>query len=72
MYVLLDMEMGSSCCGSVVMNPTTIHEDAIPGLDPWVKALALPRAVVSVIDVAWIPRGCGYDVGHQLQLRLDP
>ena len=35
---------GSSCCGSVLMNSTSIHENErlIPGLARWVKDLALP------------------------------
>ena len=35
---------GSSHCGSVEMNLTSIHEDTgwIPGLTQWVKDLALP------------------------------
>ena len=38
----------SSHCGSVVTNPTSIHEDVglIPGLDQWVKGLALPQAAL--------------------------
>ena len=30
---------GSSCLGSVVKNPTSIHKDvgSVPGLDLWVK-----------------------------------
>ena len=33
------MSLWSSCCGSVVMNPTSIHVDlgSIPGLAQWVE-----------------------------------
>ena len=42
------MLAGSSHCGSVIMNPISIHEDAgsIPGPALRVKDLVLPRAVV--------------------------
>ena len=48
-----------------VMNPTSIHKDAvsIPGLTQWVKDLVLPQAVAWVTDVAWIPSFCGCGLG---------
>ena len=46
MQILSESFQGSSCCGSGVMNPTSIHEVAglIPGLIQWVKDLVLPWA----------------------------
>ena len=43
-WFLKKAENGSSCRGSVVMNPTSIHEDtcSIPGLAQWVEDLVLP------------------------------
>ena len=60
--------------GSAVMNPAHVHEDtgSIPGLDWWVKNLALPWAMVQVADTARIPCCCGCSVGWQQQLQLDP
>ena len=34
--------------------------------------LVLPQAVVWVVDMARIPHSCGFGVGQQLQLQLDP
>ena len=46
-YLIWKLESESSCCGSVVTNVTSNHEDAglIPGLTQWVKDQVLPQAV---------------------------
>ena len=50
-------DLGSSHCGSMVTNPTSIHEDVglISGLMQWIKDPALPWAVVWVTEAARIP-----------------
>ena len=44
MVLIAFSNLGSSYCGSVVMNPTGIHEDtdSILGLTQWVKDLGMP------------------------------
>jgi len=56
---------GTSHCGSVVMNPTSIHEDAgtIPGLFQWGKDL------VGVPETCGVGRRCGSDLGLGLWCR---
>ena len=54
----------SSCCGSVVTNPTSTHdaEGSLPDLPQWVKDLVLPWAVVwsdpCCIAVVWSDPCC--------------
>ena len=69
----IDLIKKSSLCGSAVMNPTNIHEDAcwIPGLSQWVKDLALLLAVVQVEDAPWNLSCCDCGTGRQLQLQSD-
>ena len=49
-------EAESFYCGSVAVNPTSIHEDTglILGLAQWVKDPALLCAAMLVTDAAWI------------------
>ena len=73
-FFTLKMRQRSSCYGSVVVNPTSIHEDVclIPDTAQWVKDLAFPWAVVQIKNTACILHCCGCGVGWQLQLQLDP
>ena len=53
--------MWSSCCGSVVMNPTRIHEDvgSLPGLAQWLRIWCCrelwcrPAAAAPIGPLAW-------------------
>ena len=65
----------SSHCGSVVTNPTSIHDDggSIPGPAAlWVKVQHCSWAVVQVENLAQIWHGCRCGIGQQLQLWFDP
>ena len=63
-----------SHCGWVIMNPTSIHEDAgsIPGLNQWVKDPPLlwlwcrPAATAPVQPLAW---GLSYAIYHRYSRR---
>ena len=50
----------SSCCGSVVNEPSQEHEvaDLIPGLDQWVKGPALLWAVVQITELVLLWLWC--------------
>ena len=63
LFCIIKTHIGSSYCGSVETNLTSILKDAgsIPGLAQWVKDLALLQTAVEVTNKACIPRcyGCG-------------
>ena len=73
-WLLSFYKLWSSLHGSVVMNSTSIHEDAglIPVLSQGVKDPVMPWSVVWVTDVAQILPCCGYGIGQQLLLWSDP
>ena len=54
----------SSCCGSVVTNLTSIHEDMglIHGLHQWVKDPALLWAASGVAVTCGVGHRCGLDL----------
>ena len=73
-FLIFKRVVWSSLCGSVITNPTGIHEDtgSIPSLAQWVKVLALSWAVVWVTDLVHILHCCGCGVSWQLQLQSTP
>ena len=69
----------SSHGGSVVMNPTNIHEDlgSIPGFSQWVKDLVLlwlwhrPAAATLIGPLAWeLPYAAGVALKRQNKIKL--
>ena len=71
-YFLFLKTNRSSHCGSVVTNPTNIHEDvgSIPGLAQRVKIKCYCELWCRLQAQIWRCYGCG--VGQKLQLRFDP
>ena len=59
-------------CGSAVMNPAGIHEDAglIPGLDQRVKDPLLPRVVRSLALLSGLGIGLCHELWCRLQMQL--
>ena len=68
----IEKNYGSSYRGSMVTNPTSIHEDvgSIPGLAEWGKDLELSCVVGCGGGLIW--HCCVSGLGWQLQLQFDP
>ena len=75
------MYLGSSHCGSVVVNPTSTYENvgSLPGLTQWVKDPALlwlwwrPAAAAPIRSLAWeLPHAAGAALKRKKILLLVP